>query len=92
MLSPPPAVDKGDEDGLVVFVLDVSGSMCVTSEIPKGFGLFQVQTGGHKSSRMQEEEAMLKEMNPEGFHQYIPGQRRDIQYVSRLDCVQVCVL
>lgn len=66
--------------------------MCVSSEIPKGFGLFQVQTGGHKTSRMKEEEELAALLNPEGYHQYIPGQRRDIQYVSRLDCVQVCTL
>jgi hypothetical protein len=44
MLEPPPVADRDEElsEGLVVFLIDVSGSMCVTQELPKGFGLFQV--------------------------------------------------
>jgi hypothetical protein len=42
MLTPPVQLDSAEAEGLVVFVLDISGSMCVSTEIPKGFGLFQV--------------------------------------------------
>jgi hypothetical protein len=46
MLTPPAKHESHAESGLVVFVLDISGSMCVSTEIPKGFGLFQVQCCG----------------------------------------------
>lgn len=39
----PPVKKQSIDDSLVVFVVDVSGSMCVTEETPKGFGLFQVR-------------------------------------------------
>lgn len=33
MLAPPTA-SSNDEEGLIIFCVDISGSMCVTSEIP----------------------------------------------------------
>jgi len=67
----------------VIFVVDISGSMTSTSEIPKGFGLFEVQTGGQKTARMREEE-LMRTLNPEGLNQHIPGQKYDIHYVSHM--------
>lgn len=41
--APPPKISlQGPSDSLVVFVLDISGSMSVTTEIPKGHGLVKV--------------------------------------------------
>jgi len=65
--------------------------MTVTTEIPKGFGLFTLQTGGVKTLRMQEEEELFRVLNPEGSNQYAPGQRRDITYISRMECMQAAI-
>lgn len=75
LLSPPSTSTSASvsDNSIVVFVVDISGSMTVTTEIPKGFGLFAVQTGGQKSKRMLEEEELMKSLNPEGYNQFIPG-------------------
>eukprot|EP00026_Physarum_polycephalum_P001882 Phypoly_transcript_01885.p1 GENE.Phypoly_transcript_01885~~Phypoly_transcript_01885.p1 ORF type:complete len:979 (+),score=188.07 Phypoly_transcript_01885:120-3056(+) len=42
--APPPKISiQGPSDSLVVFVLDISGSMSVTTEIPKGHGLVKIR-------------------------------------------------
>lgn len=34
MLAPPPEIDANQHDELVIYCVDVSGSMCVTTEVP----------------------------------------------------------
>ena len=34
MLAPPPQVNAEGDQGLIVYCVDVSGSMCVTTEVP----------------------------------------------------------
>eukprot|EP01125_Pyxidicula_operculata_P017748 TRINITY_DN6254_c0_g1_i1.p1 TRINITY_DN6254_c0_g1~~TRINITY_DN6254_c0_g1_i1.p1 ORF type:complete len:945 (-),score=192.51 TRINITY_DN6254_c0_g1_i1:14-2848(-) len=80
--------EDANSNSLVVFVVDISGSMTCTTEIPSGFGLFQVQTGGKKTARMKEQEELMNLLNPDGLNQHIPGQRRDVSYISRMECVQ----
>jgi len=67
--------------GLVVFVLDVSGSMCVTTEVPG-----KVVLRGDRT-------AALTRLRGEGDDrdQYLPGERRDATYISRLQAVQAAV-
>lgn len=53
--------------------------MCVTSEVPIGHGLVQIK-GVNTLARD------MAALNPEGANQYMPGQRRDVTYVSRIQC------
>lgn len=67
-------------DSMIVFCVDTSGSMCVTTEIDgkiklKGFDRLE----------------RYKALNAEHEDQYMPSQRRDTTYVSRLQCVQAAV-
>uniref|UniRef100_A0A6B2L0L5 VWFA domain-containing protein n=1 Tax=Arcella intermedia TaxID=1963864 RepID=A0A6B2L0L5_9EUKA len=89
-LLAPPSKDQEDNN-LVVFVVDISGSMTCTAPIPKGFGMFEVQTGNQKTARMKEQEELMRILNPEGLNQVLPGQRSDIQYVSRMECMQAAI-
>mmetsp|Transcript_14797 Transcript_14797/g.16430 ORF Transcript_14797/g.16430 Transcript_14797/m.16430 type:complete len:851 (-) Transcript_14797:59-2611(-) len=87
MLKPAP-IKKRQDDKTVIFVVDTSGSMCVTSEIPKGFGLFQLNT---KDGRKVKSKKDMSSLNTEGASQYAPGEKRDVQYVSRMECMQAAV-
>jgi small GTP-binding protein len=84
-MKAPAPVDKNEDQGLVIFCVDISGSMCVTSEIPKGFGLFQLQ--GEKKKKDEE----LFNQWAEGSSQYMPRQSHNIQYISRMECVLAAV-
>eukprot|EP00296_Roombia_truncata_P000036 JP435694.1.p1 GENE.JP435694.1~~JP435694.1.p1 ORF type:complete len:634 (-),score=149.18 JP435694.1:71-1906(-) len=67
--------------GNVIFCLDTSGSMCVTSEVK-----------GDLRLRGQEQRmADLQKLNTERENQYLPGQARNVTYVSRLQCTQAAV-
>lgn len=71
------AADPGEE--LVVFCVDTSGSMCVTTELA---GKVELKGGG----------ASLNHLRQAGDgQQWMPGQRRDVTYVSRLQAVQAAV-
>lgn len=70
----------GLDESLVVFCLDVSGSMCVTTEVPG-----QVELRGASSLRR----AQL--LNRERADQHLPRQRRNVTYVSRLQSVQAAI-
>lgn len=67
----------------VVFCVDVSGSMCVTTEV-SGTQVLK----GHE--RLREQAATLSGFI-EGEDQFMRGQRRDTTWVSRLQCVQAAV-
>jgi len=67
--------------GMVVFVLDVSGSMCVTTEVPG-----KVALRGDRTSSL----TRLREAGDDQ-NQYLPGERRDATYISRLQAVQAAV-
>lgn len=51
--------------------------MCVTGEVPVGFGLLKVK-GTETSTDLS--------AFTEGSSQYLPGQRRDVSYISRIQC------
>lgn len=78
----PSTVVKGSEDtSKVVFCVDVSGSMCVTTEVAGN-----VQFKGDRLAALRG--SLLA--HGEG-HQHLPGQRRDVTYVSRLQSMQGAV-
>jgi len=81
IISPPvvETVDALTDDGIVVYCIDISGSMCVTTEVP---GL----QSEWKKLRLGAT-APQKETAP--ADQYLPGQKRDVTYISRLECIQV---
>eukprot|EP01117_Protostelium_nocturnum_P000157 TRINITY_DN1022_c0_g1_i1.p1 TRINITY_DN1022_c0_g1~~TRINITY_DN1022_c0_g1_i1.p1 ORF type:complete len:846 (-),score=320.97 TRINITY_DN1022_c0_g1_i1:76-2496(-) len=78
MLEPPKS-DEEREQGLLIFCVDVSGSMCVTSEVPAGFGLFQLKGFNVPTTALNGEA-----VGP----QFLPHQRSDVTYVSRMQCTQ----
>jgi len=71
-----------DGSGLVLFVVDTSGSMCVTSEVPGSVKL--------KGDKATENQALRREHGGDN-NQYLPGQRRDVTYVSRMQAVQAAI-
>lgn len=78
MIEPPPAGSSVEQN--IVFCIDISGSMCVTSEIDSKIHL----KGGSKK------DANLLRNHGEG-DQHFPGQKRNVTYVSRLQCVQAAI-
>lgn len=91
LLSPPTAQQdtKSDQSGsLTIFVIDISGSMSTTTEVPAGFGLFQLQTGPGAGGKDDDEEAAIALARQYGsLHQ----QANQSRYVSRLECVKAAV-
>lgn len=80
ILVPP---EEKQEAPLVVFCVDISGSMCVTTEVN---GKIQLNRGGPRAAP-QEIQALT-----EGASQWLPGQRnRNVSYISRLQCVQTAL-
>ena len=70
----------------VVFVIDVSGSMCVTTEVN---AKAKIKGSGAREDTIRD---MMKEHREfAGYDQYMPGQRRDTTYVSRLQCIQASI-
>ncbi|KAL6079565.1 Circularly permutated Ras protein 1 [Balamuthia mandrillaris] len=66
---------------VVIFCIDISGSMCVTTEV----------MGRHKLKGGQSLLKMQQELNTEGADQFMPRQNKDTTWVSRLQCVQAAV-
>lgn len=79
MLEPAPEGKEFKNDNTILFCIDISGSMCVTSEI----------VGKHKLKGDHTKD--LASLNTEYQDQFLPGQRRDVTYVSRLQCVQAAI-
>jgi len=75
----PAKAENTEEKASVVFCIDVSGSMCVTSEIPGKVAL----RGNSKST--------YNSFVDDNSDQFLPGQRRDVTYVSRLQSVQAAI-
>jgi hypothetical protein len=81
-LQPPTKTNTSSaSDELTIFVVDVSGSMCVSSEVPPGFGLIQLK------SRTEKQQQLMDEFRAEGS-QRLPSQKSDAVYLSRLACMQ----
>jgi hypothetical protein len=79
MLSPPMDRSVSLDNKTIIFCIDISGSMCITSEIE----------GKHKFRFNRADQ--LQSLNEGGVDQWLPGQRRNISYISRLQCVQAAI-
>ncbi|KAH3766543.1 circularly permutated Ras protein 1 [Pelomyxa schiedti] len=82
LIEPPRPVSTASSN--IVFVVDVSGSMCVTSEIE---GVNNIK--GSEARRNKARDFTT------GFHeygsQYLPRERRGVTHVSRLQCLQAAI-
>ncbi|XP_050393122.1 circularly permutated Ras protein 1 isoform X2 [Patella vulgata] len=79
-LSTEAAGPSGQDESIVVFCIDVSGSMCVTTEVP-----------GHVNFRRSANMDALGRFNRGGEDQYLPHQNRNVTNVSRLQAMQAAV-
>eukprot|EP00002_Diphylleia_rotans_P033061 TRINITY_DN69_c0_g1_i12.p1 TRINITY_DN69_c0_g1~~TRINITY_DN69_c0_g1_i12.p1 ORF type:complete len:615 (+),score=159.53 TRINITY_DN69_c0_g1_i12:58-1902(+) len=75
IIQPPPMQGASELSSNIVFCADISGSMCVTTEVPGKIAL----RGGPRLDHS---------LNTDGSNQYLPRQSRNVTYVSRLQCVQ----
>ncbi|XP_062566658.1 circularly permutated Ras protein 1-like [Saccostrea cucullata] len=82
MLEPAPSTASsslsGKDESLVIFCVDISGSMCVTSTVPGRINL-------------RGSVARLQSLNTDRSDQHLPNERRNVTYVSRLQAVQAAV-
>lgn len=80
LVAPAPSTaPKSLDSSMVIFCIDTSGSMCVTSEID---GRIKLRGGGPSLGHLRQ---------PGDGDQRLPGQRRNVTYVSRLQAVQAAV-
>eukprot|EP00211_Chloroparvula_japonica_P004689 CAMPEP_0119128714 /NCGR_PEP_ID=MMETSP1310-20130426/6756_1 /TAXON_ID=464262 /ORGANISM="Genus nov. species nov., Strain RCC2339" /LENGTH=613 /DNA_ID=CAMNT_0007119079 /DNA_START=17 /DNA_END=1855 /DNA_ORIENTATION=+ len=80
LLEPAPA--RGEEDSYVVYCIDVSGSMCVTTEVPA------LQAEWKNSKKAASGGSKAKSVPAD---QYLPGESRDKSYISRMECMKLAV-
>ncbi|KAH3762933.1 circularly permutated Ras protein 1 [Pelomyxa schiedti] len=81
LVQPAPVVSESELGANIVFVLDISGSMCVTTEI---HGNVDLRRSNLTSSK-------LKEATDEFGSQYLPREKRGVTHVSRLQCLQMAI-
>lgn len=89
LLTPAPekVIGMGDSAGLTIFVVDTSGSMNVTTEIPAGFGLFQLQI----AKKQDADEELAREMARQYNNQYLRSESHNARYITRMECMQAAV-
>lgn len=87
LIEPAPSVQSSAEKGHnIVFVVDISGSMCVTTEISGSHAL-----KGNRASQTASATGLSAAQLREFGDQYMPRQSRATTFVSRLQCVQAAV-
>lgn len=80
LLEPAPARSSSDMNSqIVIFAVDISGSMCSSTEVP---GTFKLKGKKDTASMLQA---------GDDHHQFLPGSNRNVTYVSRLQCVQAAI-
>lgn len=70
----------GPDSSVVIFCIDISGSMCVTKPVT---GILNLKT-----NKQQE---LMKLIQHGEEEQFLPGANRNLTYVSRLECVQAAI-
>jgi Mg-chelatase subunit ChlD len=75
------APQGSSDSGLIVYVIDTSGSMCSTTEVE----------GSHQIKGLEKLEAERARLNIDRSQQYLPGQRRDTTWISRLQAAQAAI-
>lgn len=76
-----PPTNASSSDQLIVFVLDISGSMCVSSEVQGKIAL----RGGDRLEKLQ------RELLQDNGQQWLPGQNREVTFISRLQGAQAAI-
>eukprot|EP00005_Dracoamoeba_jomungandri_P002040 CAMPEP_0174250422 /NCGR_PEP_ID=MMETSP0439-20130205/594_1 /TAXON_ID=0 /ORGANISM="Stereomyxa ramosa, Strain Chinc5" /LENGTH=871 /DNA_ID=CAMNT_0015330485 /DNA_START=21 /DNA_END=2636 /DNA_ORIENTATION=+ len=88
IIQPPPVFEEDDASfegsANIIFCIDVSGSMCVTTEVDGKFSLKGAD------AREKSNSALMSEFG-EGGNQWMPRQKRRVTWVSRLQCVKAAV-
>eukprot|EP01103_Thecamoeba_quadrilineata_P005315 TRINITY_DN15130_c0_g1_i1.p1 TRINITY_DN15130_c0_g1~~TRINITY_DN15130_c0_g1_i1.p1 ORF type:complete len:625 (-),score=174.08 TRINITY_DN15130_c0_g1_i1:26-1900(-) len=79
--NPSESVCQTTGSSIIVFCIDISGSMCVTQE---------TTTQGLKGKRKEALQS-FQQFNDDHSDQYLPGEKRNVNYVSRLQCAQAAV-
>jgi len=85
----PPATQSDDkktntDESQIIFCIDISGSMCVSQQIDSKHSQFKLR-GSHLN---KEQDALSQFIDANAGHL---NQQHDVQYVSRLQCVQTAV-
>eukprot|EP01105_Mastigella_eilhardi_P008993 TRINITY_DN2149_c0_g1_i3.p1 TRINITY_DN2149_c0_g1~~TRINITY_DN2149_c0_g1_i3.p1 ORF type:complete len:939 (-),score=238.17 TRINITY_DN2149_c0_g1_i3:129-2897(-) len=80
LVQPAPAASS-ELGANIVFVIDISGSMCVTTEVA---GNIDLKNAGARAKKLQETSA-------EFGSQYLPREKRGVTHVSRLQCLQMAI-
>eukprot|EP01084_Bolivina_argentea_P027370 50893_1 len=82
ILAPPDDIKSNTDEKLIIFCVDISGSMCVTQPVEgKKISL--------KGDRLKKEQESLSQfIDPDDRNQWMPNQKKNVTYVSRLQSVQ----
>eukprot|EP01113_Clastostelium_recurvatum_P000455 TRINITY_DN101_c0_g1_i2.p1 TRINITY_DN101_c0_g1~~TRINITY_DN101_c0_g1_i2.p1 ORF type:complete len:985 (+),score=334.30 TRINITY_DN101_c0_g1_i2:83-3037(+) len=82
IIAPPMETAANTEEQNIIFCIDISGSMCVTSEVDSSIKIkkAQIEAAGDAAARREAQ-----------GDQRMPSERRGVQYVSRLQCVQAAI-
>ena len=79
LVEPAPATSGDASAPVIIFCVDISGSMCSSTEVPGNFKL----KGQRNNNNLLEA--------GDDRRQYFPGANRNVTYVSRLQCVQAAI-
>lgn len=79
LIEPAPATSADASAPVIIFCVDISGSMCSSTEVPGNFKL-----------KGQRNNNSLLEAGDDR-RQYYPGANMNVTYVSRLQCVQAAI-
>jgi signal recognition particle receptor subunit beta/rubrerythrin len=74
-----------EDDDLIIFCVDTSGSMCITDALPK-YSVLNLDMRGSQKRRKE-----LQDLNIDSSTQYMPRESRDVTYVSRMECMQSAI-
>ena len=90
LLAPASGGSKPNEEGMMLFCIDVSGSMCVSTEVPQLQAEWKNVQGGKSKGASAKKGLEMAGVEVEG-DQYLPGQSRGASYISRMECMQLAV-
>ena len=77
--------NDGDE-GVVIFCIDISGSMGVTTPVPDLQGVWKNLRNNNNNNKK-----IPNELQADNNNQYLPGENRNTQYISRLECMKAAI-
>eukprot|EP00164_Ancoracysta_twista_P001050 GFYU01001370.1.p1 GENE.GFYU01001370.1~~GFYU01001370.1.p1 ORF type:complete len:986 (-),score=320.98 GFYU01001370.1:44-2566(-) len=81
-----------EADALVVLCVDISGSMCVSSEVPALQGEWlKARNASQRDEHRREMTEAAGLTQQEARNQRLPGERHNADYLSRLQCVKAAI-